>query len=560
MNARRLLHIARVLCIHAVAYVVVRYGARWPWLVRRFELARLTGPQRFRRLFEDVGGSFIKFGQMLALQPDIVSLEYCDELFNLLDRIAPFPYAHVQQVFREEFGRTPEELFEHFDPAPLATASIGQVHVAYIGGQKVAVKVQRPTVEAEFAGDIRLMVLTIGLVRRLGLKSLYWMLEPMGEFVAWTYEELDYRREARYADRLRHNAADSPFERVPRVYWDLTTRRTLVMDYMPGVTVLDYLRALNSGDEVAVHKLRTSGFEPNRFARHIIDNFLGDAFRFGVFHADLHPANLLVLPGDVVGYVDFGITGVLSRYSRRELVAMTLAYTRADIDGMAEAFFKLTTSDADSDPTSFRAILAEMSQSWYEGEGSQTIFKKNFTLVMLDMLTLSRKTGIWPERDVIRYIRSAIAADGLITRFAPGFNVGRHLEEVCQRWVTWESRRAALSYESFGAWLASSGHLAESGAARVSTLLRRVAEGEMTAQVDVTTGPDRDGRLRRRTLRLAGVVVAITALVELTASEPQLGVNAFTIELLLAGSAFVMLVDAVRKLASAGGRSAEKGA
>jgi ubiquinone biosynthesis protein len=552
MNARRLLHITRVLLTHGLAQGIVRYARFWPWLVRLVPLARLTGPQRFRRLFEDLGGSFIKFGQMLALQPDIVSLEYCDELFNLLDRIAPFPYAQVEQTFLEEIGKPPDELFDHFERTPVATASIGQVHVGYVNGRKVAVKVQRPAVDVDFAGDIRLMTMAMRVIRRLDLRAFFWTLEPMGEFVAWTHEELDYRREARYADRLRRNAADNPSERVPEVFWELTTRRTLVMEYMPGVTVLEYLRALSSGDEWASHRLRSSGFEPNRFARHIIDNFLGDAFRYGVFHADLHPANLLVLPDDVGGYVDFGITGVLSRFSRRYLVAMTLAYTRADVEGMAEAFSKLTTSDPDADPVRFRTSLAEMSQEWYEGEGSNTVFKKNFTLVMLDMLTLSRKTGIWPERDVIKYIRSAIAADGLITRFAPGFNVGRHLEEVCQRWVTWESRRAALSYDALAGWAMSSGRLVEDGAARATTVLRRIAEGDMSARVDVTTPVDRDVRLRRRTLRLAGVVVALTALIELTAGPPALGVNLYTAEAAIAGSALLLLADSVRRLVTAG--------
>lgn len=551
MNARRLLHITRVLLTHALAQIVVRSGRRWPWLVRAVPLASLTDPQRFRRLFEDLGGSFIKFGQMLALQPDIVSLAYCDELFNLLDRIAPFPYEQVEQTFREELGKPPADLFDFFDHDPIAAASIGQVHVAFFNGRKVAVKVQRPTVDTDFAGDIRLMTLAMRLIRRFDIRSLFWVLEPMGEFVAWTREELDYRREARYGDRLRRNAVDNPFERVPEIFWALTTRRTLVMEYMPGVTVLEYLRAIGAGDEVAARRLRSSGFDPNRFARHIIDNFLGDAFRYGVFHADLHPANLLVLPEDVVGYVDFGITGVLSRYSRRHLVMMTLAYTRADVDAMAEAFFKLTTSDPDADPVRFRAELAELSQEWYEGEGSNTVFKKNFTLVMLDMLTLSRKTGIWPERDVIKYIRSAIAADGLITRFAPGFNVGRHLEAVCQRWVTWESRRAALSYDALAGWALSSGHLFEDGAARATTVLQRIAEGEMGARVDVTSTADRDVRLRRRTLRLAGVVVALTGLIELTAGAPSFGVNVFTVEALLAGSALVLLGDSVRRLVTA---------
>ena len=552
VQVRRLLHIVRVLVVHAVAHLIAR-RLRWPWLLRRVPLAALTGPQRFRRLFEDLGGSFIKFGQMLALQPDIVTLEYCDELFNLLDRIAPFDYEHVERVFVEELGATPAELFDVFDPEPMATASIGQVHVAVLRGRKVAVKVQRPSVDADFIGDIRLMSFAMRLIRRFDVRSLFWTLEPMGEFVAWTREELDYRREARYADRLRRNAVGNTLERVPEVFWDLTTRRTLVLEFLSGPTVLDYLRALGGGDEFAVHKLRAAGFDPSRFARHIIDNFLGDAFQYGVFHADLHPANLLVLPDDVVGYVDFGITGVLSRYSRRHLVAMTLAYTRADVDGMADAFFRLTTSEADANPVRFRRELAELSQEWFEGEGTETVFKKNFTLVMLDMLTLSRKTGIWPERDVIKYIRSAIAADGLITRFAPGFIVGRYLEEVCQRWVAWETRRASFGYESLAALAASSGRLAEDGAARAFAALERLTSGDMLARVDIATTASRDGRMTRRTLRLTGVVVAFVALFELAAGPARgpLGLNLFTAEAALMTGALLVLADSVRRLAGA---------
>jgi ubiquinone biosynthesis protein len=551
VQARRLLHVTRVLAVHGLAHAIAR--TRWAWLRRVMPLAALTGPQRFRRLFEDLGGSFIKFGQMLALQPDIVTVEYCDELFNLLDRIAPFAYEHVERVFIEELGTTPAALFDAFERQPLATASIGQVHVAVLRGRKVAVKVQRPSVDADFMGDIRLMTLAMRLIRRFDVKSLFWTLEPLGEFVAWTREELDYRREARYADRLRRNAEDNSDERVPEVFWDLTTRRTLVLDFLPGVTVLDYLRALGTGDEVSARRLRAAGFNPDRFARHIIDNFLGDAFQYGVFHADLHPANLLVLPGDVVGYVDFGITGVLSRYSRRHLVGMTLAYTRADVGAMADAFFRLTSSEQDADPARFRRELEELSQTWYEGEGNETVFRKNFTLVMLDMLTLSRRTGIWPERDVIKYIRSAIAADGLITRFAPGFNVGRYLEEVCQRWVAWETRRASFRYESLAALAASSGRLAGDGAVRAFAALERLTAGDMLGRVEITTSGSRDGRMTRRTLRLAGVVVALTALFELAppAARVPVGLNVFTVEAALLTGALVLLANSVRRLGGA---------
>ena len=551
LNTRRLLHIARVLVAHAVAHAVARYGSRWPWLVRRLALAGLSGPQRFRRLFEDLGGSFIKFGQMLALQPDILPIAYCNELFNLLDRIAPFSFAHVEQVFREELGCTPAQIFDRFDSEPLSTASIGQVHVAYLDGQKLAVKVQRPSVDVEFAGDIRLIRLAMRLIRRFGVTSLFWVLEPMDEFAAWTDEELDYRREARYADRLRRNAANNPVERVPAVFWDFTTRRTLVMEFMPGVTALAYLRAMEPGNEPAAETIRLIDFDRERFARHIIQNFVGDVFRHGVFHADLHPANLLVLPGEVVGYVDFGITGVLSGYSRRHLVAMTLACTRADVEGMADAFFSLVTSDSTSNPRLFRTSLAEAALEWYEERGSETVLTKNFTLVMLDMLILCRKAGILPERDVIKYIRSAVAADGLITRLAPGFNVARCLEDACQELVMWELQRTLQSRDILSSVIESSRHLLETGAARMATVLRRIADGDVTADLDITTGADPDARLRRQTLRLAGVVVALIALLDLTAGPARFGLNIITAEAVLAGAALVALLNSIRRLARA---------
>src|SRR5438874_3102828 len=151
LSLRRLAYIAFVITKHVVAHACRMLLAH---LSPRFNV-RLSGPERLRAALEELGGSFIKFGQMLALQPDILSLEYCNALFDLLDRITPFDYADVERIFVSEVGKTPSEIFESFEPLPLATASIGQVHVAHLNGRKVAVKVQRPNVEIEFAGDIK---------------------------------------------------------------------------------------------------------------------------------------------------------------------------------------------------------------------------------------------------------------------------------------------------------------------------------------------------------------------------------------------------------------------
>src|SRR5215510_6249187 len=376
-NLRRLGHIAAVLVRHLLAYVLDAVSVRWPWLTQRLPHHTLSGPERLRTLFEDLGGTFIKFGQMLALQPDILPLAYCNALFNLLDRITPFGFEQVEKIFVDEFGGRPVEIFAHFDPEPIATASIGQVYIAYLGEQKVAVKVQRPSVKTDFAGDIRLMTIAMHLITALHVKPLYWLLEPMREFVAWTREELDYRCEARYMEHTRRHAGDNAKEHVPAVFWEYTTHGILTIEFLEGVTVLDYLRALAAGDELMQQRLHSMDFEPNQFASNIIENFLADAFRHGMFHADLHPANLMIGRENTVGYIDFGITGVLSPYLRRHLVALTLAYARGDLDGMCASFFKVSARDADSDVEGFRRGLSMLAGDWYIVEGKVRHLRKN---------------------------------------------------------------------------------------------------------------------------------------------------------------------------------------
>ena len=538
-NLRRLSHILRVALAHLLAHHLGRRlaASRLPALrraARRLPDPSLPAPERLRAALEEIGGTFIKLGQMLALQPDILSLEYCNALFKLLDRVEPFGYTDVRRIVVEEIGRPPEEAFDRFDPAPLAAASIGQVHVAELAGRRWAVKVQRPSVESDFAGDIRLMVVALGLIRTLRLRPLEWLIEPLTEFIAWTEEELDYRIEARYMERLGRHAVDNPRERVPEVMWGLTTRRLLVAELLEGTPILTHLRALETGDEVTARRLAAIGFQPDAFARNIIDNFLGDAFLHGIFHADLHPANLMILPDNVVGYLDFGITGVLSPYSRRNLVAMTLAYTRADLDAMTEAFFRVSTFDRGSRPQEFRAGLERLGDTWYERRSGGRHLKKNFTLVMLDMLRLSRATGVWPERDVIKYIRSSIAIDGLIHRFAPAFDVGRYLERVCARHLQVEGLEQALSRDQLLDFSLSSVNLARDGALRGGEAIDRLVRGGLTARARL----ERPARppaavLRARTLRQAAFVLGAGALAALPLGPPEPGLNPFTVAVLL---------------------------
>jgi ubiquinone biosynthesis protein len=500
-----------------------------------------TPPERVRDLFQDLGGTFLKFGQMLALQPDILPIEFCNALFDLLDRVPPFPFDDVERIFIEDLGRPAIDLFDSIEISPVASASIGQVHAATLAGRKVAVKVQRPTARVQFTSDIRLMSLAIRLIRRLRLRRVYWLIEPMTEFVLWTSEELDYRVEARYMERLRRNAATNARERVPAVLWPYVTHRILVSEFLDGETVLGYLRRRESTPAVVADAHGPEAFNPHALASNIIDNFLGDVFQHGIFHADLHPANLVIMPGDVVGYVDFGITGTISRFSRQNLIAMTLAYTRADLTGMCDAFFRVCALDARSTIEAFRSGVERASYDWYGSGTAGPRLRKNFTRVMLDMLRLSRECGVWPEREVIKYIRSAIAIDGLITRLAPAFDVRGHLERVCARYVAGHSPYSTAISEAIAAWASVGARLFRTGGARTATILQRISAGGFPMRLELERPVRRAASSRGAVAAAcfiagAAAMVGLPANVDAGAATAELSMIACLVALLVRGS------------------------
>ena len=419
-SSARLRHVVGVTVRHGISAAAAHVGLRG--VAARFGPADRPAGIRFRVFIEDLGGSFVKFGQVLAVQPDLLPAGYAASLLDLLDRVAPVPVDVVKQTLIDELGPAAERI-ENLVPEPLATASIAQVHIATVQGRRVAVKVQRPGLELALRSDVRLMMSLLRTVRALHIRSLYWIDEPIREFAAWTSEELDFRREARHLSLMGRQSIGRRGVRVPQVLADLTTRRVLVAELLDGVPMAHYFRARESGDAALAKRLEAEGFNPSVFARQIVANFTTDAFRHGLFHADLHPANLLILPDNVVGYVDFGITGTLGPYARTWLAAMTLALVRRDLDDLHRCFLKLVVPRPDADPIAFRAGLDRLAEGWYGGPGG-TRLTKPAALVMMEMLSLSREHAMLPERAAVKYIRSVMTLDGVIAAFAPELEIG----------------------------------------------------------------------------------------------------------------------------------------
>jgi ubiquinone biosynthesis protein len=246
----------------------------------------------------------------------------------------------------------------------------------------------------------------------------------------------------------------------------------------------------------------------------VISNFLRDAFTFGAFHADLHPANLLILPGNVVGYVDFGIVATLTPEARRKQIDLTLAYSTGSPDAIYREFLNICTPTQDADLEGMRRELTAMSTRWYEEPpiNGQVRFRISVTAAMLDMLSVARNHGVLIDREMIKYIRGTFLADGLITRLSPGFDIARSLREVVEEYLVNEASRKIFSRAAALSMLTDLAIWMKTGPTAMLRALDLVERRQLRVRsTAVNTDIDKDRAVRTR-LRAVGTVWALSIL------------------------------------------------
>jgi ubiquinone biosynthesis protein len=273
-------------------------------------------------MFEELGPTFVKFGQLLSTRPDIVPSDIVLELVTLQDKVKPFPFEIARSVIEEDLGLSLERAFEYFDPVPLASASIGQVHQALLpGGRAVVVKVQRPTAARQIRKDTDLLMQFAQMAEgrvELGFSPI----AVVEEFARSTNRELDYVLEARNADRFATNFFGSKTVTIPRIYWRYCSTRVLTMEALVGPT-------LNT-PAVAALPLE----EKRLLAETIADCWFKQVFEDGFFHADPHPANIVYLGPGSIGLFDFGLAGSLRSDDLQNGVSLFLHIMDSDLEGI----------------------------------------------------------------------------------------------------------------------------------------------------------------------------------------------------------------------------------
>ena len=420
--------------------VLIRYRilfAALPWSHDRLD------PVQLRLALEHLGGTWVKLGQMLAMRFDLLPAAHCQELLKLLNNVNPIPYEQVRDVIRRELGDDPESIFREFDPTPIASASIGQVHRAVLpSGKRVAVKIQRPDARQVLAADIELMYAVSGLLGRGGLFGATSSRQVIDEFAKWTEDELDYVTEARHAIRLRQNATGDPLQRVPRVWGRFTTAHVLTIELVEGIPLIEIVNAVRDGDHAYLDRLGERGHDLRRIVRHLDWNMLNQIHVFGLFHADLHPANLFVLPGDAIGYVDFGIVGKLSGDMRQSLTRYASVFFDGDSDG---AITELTRWVAPGSIGRVEAARAELVRAHEDfmlavRTAKQISAKGAGVSFAVGILDIVRRYGIVLAPNALAYLRTLIATDALRFELAPDYDLYGHAQRFFGHLVVQETK------------------------------------------------------------------------------------------------------------------------
>lgn len=394
-----------------------------PWrLVFR---AKDSSAVRLRLALIALGPVFIKFGQTLSTRRDLLPTELADELAQLQDRVPPFSGVQARQIIESQLGSSVDELFSEFDPKPLASASVAQVHPAKLkNGFPVVVKVIRPGIDRVIRQDVRLLYLMAGLVQRLWSEGRRLRLvEVVAEYEQTIFDELDLRKEAANGSQLRRNFENSTSLYVPEIFWDLTRRGVLVMERISGVPVAN------------MDELKAQGTDMKQLAESGVEIFFMQVFRDSFFHADMHPGNIFVSREDPKNpqyiAVDFGIVGSLSLEDQSYLARNLLAFFKRDYRQVAQLHIDSGWVPSNTSVQAFETAIRSVCEPIFE----KPLKDISFGMVLLGLFQTARRFNMEVQPQLILLQKTLLNIEGLGRQLYPDLDLWKTGKPFLENWM-----------------------------------------------------------------------------------------------------------------------------
>ena len=468
------------------------------------ELVNLETPIRIRRTLEELGPTFIKLGQMLALRMDLFDAEWIHEFSKLQDNAPPVHYAEIRDQLVDDLRGAPEEVFVFFDPEPIAAGSIAQIHKAILqSGSEVVVKVRRPGISSKIESDLRWLRWLVQLLLNENSDWRYLHPEKMVEqFAYYMRRELDLAGECRNAERIaanfsgyldtdtpNHAQNDSPIIVIPKIYWEWTGERIAVIEYINGIPGRNLEAAL------------ALGYDRKLLARRGAKAILKMVVKDGLFHADPHLGNIFFLPENRLAFIDFGMVGRLTEERRDQLIRLLFGIFNNQPHLVTEVMLDWTTSTESIDED----ILNQNIQIFIDQYQGAALKDIKIGTLLLDFTRLVRQHRLALPPDLVLLIKVFVTLDGLGKILDPTFDIAMEIMPMLQQAI--ESRYAAWNMTKRG-WNSANEALSLLGVlpSDMIRLLRRMRRGNFEIRINVShlsrVGNQFDNAVRRLTLGL----------------------------------------------------------
>ncbi len=373
-------------------------------LINNYSRAELV-----RMAFEELGPTFIKLGQALSMRPDFVSVKFISELSKLQDMVPPCDFPEIKAIIESEFSLEIDQIFDFFDPTPIASASIGQVHKARLmDGREVAVKVQRPGLDNLIAVDLGIMYHLASLIENnIAEISFIRPVRIVEEFTRIIAKELDYNLEANHLERFALNFKDDPNIHIPEVYRIRTSKRVLTMEFIYGTKVSD------------IKSLEKAGIDKKKITCNGANLLLKQIFDHGFFHSDPHSGNIFILENNVIAMLDFGQVSALDQQSKEDFVDLIESIVLQNSFKATRQLLKITYWDKKPDTRLLEKEIADFIGNHLH----KTLKELNIGLLLQDLLNIVSRHKLRIPPDIFLMMKALGTIEGIARRLDPDFDM-----------------------------------------------------------------------------------------------------------------------------------------
>ncbi|MBI5787987.1 MAG: AarF/ABC1/UbiB kinase family protein [Candidatus Schekmanbacteria bacterium] len=433
-NVKRLRQIANVFVKHGLGQIVtisgldsyISFGKRL-FLSKEEEGRQVeyTNPQRLVMAFEELGVTFIKLGQVLSSRKDQLPREYIVEFEKLQDQVTPLPFEQVDAVFRAEFGQSTQDVLESIDQNCLASGSIGQVHAAKLNGENVVVKIRKPGIEHTINADVKILYFIAQRVKTVWMRDNKTCdpVDMVKMFETVIRNELDYGTEGKNIERFRHNFQNVSGAYFPKIHWEYSCSRVLVMEKIEGISIGD------------LEKLRAQGHDLKKLAANLFDIYMKQLFVDAFFHADPHPGNIFVMDDGTLGIIDCGMAGYMEDYFVKAFIDCFVGLFLKDYDVVVRGYRNVGSLGDDVDIAAFKNDIRNLSEH-YMGISLNTI---SIGSLLDDITDVAVRNKMKIPATMFYVTKTLVTLEGTVRKLDPGFDFVAHSTGFAQTLVAEKS-------------------------------------------------------------------------------------------------------------------------